>query len=77
MAKVNPQKHIQKRRTEQEMRNALSFFAGQRAERSTPSDIDDADIILTDCIEELLEARQQMEDVRAFVQSWQAKLSRK
>jgi len=77
MAKVNPNKRIQKRRTEQEMRNALADFLYGKAQRSIPPQDDDADVILTDCIEELLEARQMLEDVRAFVQAQSAKLSRK
>lgn len=78
MAKVNPNKPIQKRRTEQEMRNALTDWRTGNAQHfHVPSEMDDTDIILQDCIEELLEARQMLEEMRGFVSVWYARFTRK
>lgn len=78
MAKINPNKRIQKRRTEQEMRNALGDWrAGSAEHLHVPSEMEDTDIILQDCIEELLEARQLLEEMRGFVSQWQARFTRK
>jgi hypothetical protein len=70
-------KKIQKRRTEQEMRMALAHFCDGNPERCIPPQVDDSDIILNDAIEELLELRQEREDVRAFVQTMHAKMNRR
>lgn len=72
--KINEQKRIQKRRTEQEMRSALADFCYGKATRSIPPQIDDTDIILQDCIEELLELRALREEVAAFAQSLKTKI---
>lgn len=40
-------------------------------------DIDDPKIVLSDAIEELLEKRQIVEDVRNFIQTWAPKLARR
>lgn len=77
MAKVNTQKRIQKRRTEQELRSALTSLVEGKAERSTPAQDYDADVVLTDCIEELLEHRQLIEEIKATVFQWQVKFQRK
>ncbi len=77
MGKTNPNKVIQKRRTEVEMRAALEAFCTGKPQRNAPPDIDDTDIILGDCIEELLESRQMIEDVRGFVATWSAKFARR
>lgn len=77
MAKLNENKRIQKRRTADEMRNALHALVAGTAQRSIPPQVDDSDIILTDAIEELLEARQLIEDMRGFTAQWQTKLARK
>lgn len=73
MPKINPSKKIQKRRTEQEMRNALASFAGQQP----ATDVDDAGVVLSDCIEELLESRQLIEEIKQFVWFWSTKFQRK
>jgi len=65
--KINDSKKIQKRRTENDMRQALAAFEQGKPQRSIPPQIDDTDIIMRDCIEEVLELRQQREDVRTFV----------
>jgi hypothetical protein len=75
MAKINPNKHIQKRRTEDEMRKALSNFCQGKHTMTIPPQDDDDDVVLYDMFKELLESRQMLEDVRALVQSWQSKLS--
>lgn len=67
-------KLIQKRRTEQEMRTALQNCCDRIPEMSTPPQIDDSDVILNDVIEELLEKRQILEDIKGFAQTWAAKL---
>lgn len=78
MAKVNPNKRIQKRRTEQEMRKALGDWqAGSAQHLHIPPEIDDTDIVLQDCIEELLESRQLLEEMRGFVSQWYARFTRK
>lgn len=77
MAKLRPERVIQKRRTEREMRDALAAFCQGKPQRSLPPQDDDTDIILGDCIEELLEARALLEEMRGFVQSWSAKMTRR
>lgn len=59
------------------MRMALMHFCDGCPERSIPPQIDDSDIILNDAIEELLEKRQVLEDIRGFVQAWGPKLARR
>lgn len=77
MTKINPNKRIQKRRTEAEMRKALKAFCDGKPQRCIPPQDDDSDIILQDCIEELLEKRQLLEEIKEFVQAWNAKFQRK
>jgi regulator of extracellular matrix RemA (YlzA/DUF370 family) len=77
VAKIDVSKKIQRRRSEDEMRNAVADFMYGKAQRSTPTQDDDTHIILLDVIAELLEARQIMEDVKAFVQSMTAKTARR
>jgi hypothetical protein len=75
MAKIDPKKKIQKRRTEEEMRCALMDYDTGHTQRSTPSQDDDTGIILKDCIEELLEARKTLEQIRGFVSEWYPKMT--
>jgi hypothetical protein len=75
MRKINPQKKIQKLRTEEEMRMALyDFRIGQP---KLNIDIDDTDTVFSDVIEELLEKRQMIEEIRGFVQTWAPKFARR
>lgn len=74
MAKVNPLKRMQKKRTEQEMRDALSKLCNNQA---CIDDVDSPDIVIQDCIEEILENRQLLEEMKSFVQIWTAKFQRK
>jgi len=76
MAKVDPRKLIQKRRTADELRQALSALITS-APRTLPQDSDDPMIVLNDGIEELLELRAATEEMRGFVQTWQARFSRR
>lgn len=70
MTKINHSKRIQRQRTELEMRKALAVMP--------PSvDVDDPHAVLSDCIEELLDARLLQESVRSFVQVIGPKLQRK
>jgi hypothetical protein len=73
MAKIDPRQVIQRRRTEDEMRQALHDFICGNAGGSTPPQDDDTDIILNDCIEELLEARKLLAEIRQVSQIWLAK----
>ena len=78
MSKINPQKKIQKRRTEAEMRKALQTLYDSGGNMACiTADADSPDVVMRDIIEELLEARQLLEDVRGFVQTWHAKFQRK
>jgi len=75
VTKINPNKLIQKRRTEQEMRTAL-YDLRIGCPKLEPG-IDDTDTVLSDVIEELLEARAIIEDIRGFVQTTYAKMNRR
>ena len=77
MAKVVETRKIQKRRTEVAMRRALQDFIDGKAQASIPPQDDDTDIILRDCIEELLELRQIVEDVKSFASSITVKTARR
>jgi hypothetical protein len=70
-----PQKSMQKKRTEVEMRQALIDLVKGNAKKAPQ---DDAPIdILSDVIEEILESRQLIEEIKNFVQVWAAKFQRK
>jgi hypothetical protein len=73
MAKIDPRQTIQKRRTEEEMRGALSSFMRGSSQRSIPPQDDDTDIVLLDCIEEVLQSRALLTEMRNFAQIWLAK----
>jgi hypothetical protein len=77
MAKVKPEKRIQKYRTEDEMRRALSDFCKKKGVMSLPPQDDDSDIVLMDVIEELLEKRSLIEDIKGFVTTWAPKLTQR
>ena len=70
MTKINPNKRIQRQRTETELRKALE---------SVPEsiDVDDTHAVIKDCIEELMDARLLLESVRSFVQVVGPKLQRR
>jgi hypothetical protein len=75
MAKINALKSMQKRRTEVEMRKALADLCIGKPQRTIPADVDDSDVVMRDCIEELLESRGLLEGIRGFVQEWSIKLA--
>lgn len=77
MGKLDPRQVIQKRRTEEEMRSALSSFVRGSSQRSIPPQDDDTDIILLDCIAELLQSRQLLAEMQNFSQLWLAKLPKR
>lgn len=77
MAKVVETRKIQRRRTEVAMRRALQDFINGKAQISIPPQDDDTEIILRDCIEELLELRQIVEDVKSFASSITVKTARR
>ncbi len=76
MAKINSEKTIQRRRTEDTMRQALTAFCNGTAERTIPPQVDDTDIVLNDAIEELLEARAKLASIEGFMRQWLAKAQR-
>lgn len=71
------QKRIQRRHTEDEMRQALHDFVLMGGGVQPLPQNDDPHAVLSDCIEELLESRATIEEIKAFVQSWSAKFQRK
>lgn len=75
--KINPSKTIQKFRTEDELRHAVYALCDGKAQRTIPPQVDDSDIVLLDAIAELLELRQQVEDVRGWMHAWLAKATRR
>lgn len=77
MAKIKENKRIQKLRDEATMRKALQDLLNGKAQRSTPPQDDDSDIIITDVIEELLEKRGVVENVRNFVVTMNAEMARR
>lgn len=61
MSVIIESKRIQKRRTEEEMRTALHNFINGKWRMSIPPQIEDDDIVLSDVIKELLDARRTIE----------------
>lgn len=72
MAKIDNRKVIQRRRTAEELRKALLSVAPL-----VPTDSDEPACILRDGIEELLEARGLLEEMRNFVTQWHARFRRR
>lgn len=76
MSRITEIKHINKYRTKEEMREALKRFCnvawGNRGNKrscfSIPPDDEDADIILSDAISELLDMRTLLCDIMATVE---------
>jgi hypothetical protein len=77
MAKINENKKIQKRRTADEMNAALTAFCTGTQQVSIPPQMDDSDVVLADCIAELLESRQKLEEIRGWMKTWLATDNRK
>ena len=77
MARINPNKPIQRYHTEEEMRGALGRLVAKQAITSIPPQVEDDDVVITDCIEEVLEMRRLFEEMRGFTQVWSTKLTRK
>jgi hypothetical protein len=77
MVKTNPNKTIQRQRTEDEMRQALHALVTGKSTTSVPSQVDDDDVVLSDAIAELIEKRQIIEDVRGFVTTMNPKLTKR
>lgn len=70
MTKINPNKRIQRQRTEVDLRKALEVVPES-------IDVDDPHAVLKDCVEELLDARLLLESVRSFVSVVGPRLQRK
>jgi hypothetical protein len=68
--KVNPQQRIQRHRSAEELRKALKALPAPHEE----TDVDEPGVVLSDAVEELLEARQTLEQIRQFAQTWAPKL---
>lgn len=77
MAKIIQGKTIQRKRTADEMHGALAAWCNGTAQMSIPPQVDDSDIVLSDAIAELLEARQKLEELRGWMKTWLATDSRK
>jgi hypothetical protein len=77
MTKLDPLKKIQKHRTEEELRSALTAIRKGHYRGSAPAQDDDTDVVLQDCIEELMELRQLVEELKGFAQSITIKTARK
>ena len=60
MSTIDFDKKIQKHRTEEEMRKALLQLLERKHMLSVPPQVEDADIVISDVIEELLEAREKL-----------------
>ena len=73
MAKVDPRQKIQKYHTEDEMRQAQHNFIMKQAGGSPFPQDDDDDIVINDCIEEVLQSRALLAEMRNFAQLWLAK----
>jgi hypothetical protein len=65
MTTIDPNKKIQKIRTEDEIRKALLNLLERKHTLSVPPQVEDADMVLSDVIEELLEARETIEQYKA------------
>jgi hypothetical protein len=77
MVKTNPNKTIQRQRTEDEMRQALYALATGKSTTSVPSQVDDDDVVLSDAIAELIELRQMKENVRSFITNMRTELTKR
>ena len=77
MAKISEHKTIQRKRTESDMRQALTDFCTGKQQISIPPQVDDSDIVLSDAIAEVLELRAKVEELRGWMATWLAKDSRK
>lgn len=63
MTTIDPNKTIHKYRREEEMRKALLQLLERKHMLSVPPQVEDADMVLSDVIEELLEARKKLEQL--------------
>lgn len=70
MTTIDPNKKIQKLRTEEEMRKALLQLLERKHMLSVPPQVEDADMVLSDVIEELLEARKKLAILEPLRDAW-------
>lgn len=75
-AKLDPNTTIQRRRSADEMRAALQAFCNGTPERCIPPQLEDSDIVLNDCIEELLALRALVEDRRGSDHVWNEQVAK-
>ena len=77
MSKLKPNQLIQKLRTEDEMRQAVTAIRQGRTHVTTPTQDDDTDIVVQDMLEELLQKRATVERFRNFVYSENAEFAKR
>ena len=77
MTTIDPNKKIQRIRTEEEMRKALAAYTLDNVHMSIPPQSYDDDIVLSDVIEELLEARKELALLEPLRDSWISELERR
>src|SRR2546429_4675317 len=70
MARITELKRIQKHRTEEEMNKALNQFIDQKHMLHIPPDDEDADVVLSDAINELVDARKKIEELEHLMSSY-------
>lgn len=68
MSTIDPNKKVQKTRTEKEMRKALSNLINRTHTMTVPPQDYDDDIVIMDIIAELLEAREKLKTVEGEVE---------
>jgi hypothetical protein len=64
MTTIDPNKHIQRQRTKDEIRQALSDMCHRKPTMHVPPQVEDTDVILYDAFKELLELRTQVQKVQ-------------
>lgn len=77
MTAIDPNKTIQKYRTEEEIRKALSNLTHRKHTMTVPPQVEDADMVLSDVIEELLEARNKLALLEPLRNAWISELERR
>jgi hypothetical protein len=61
MTTIDPNKHIQRQRTKDEIRQALSDMCHRKPTMHVPPQVEDTDVILYDAFKELLDLREQVQ----------------
>lgn len=77
MTTIDPNKKIQRIRTEEEMRKALAAYTLDNVNMSIPPQSYDDDMVLSDVIEELLEARKKLSLLEPLRNAWISELEQR